>query len=64
MPKGKYRLIVGRHAYFTHGTTANNPYLHDIMPENTLWLNTVEAERLGLRNGRMVKVRSASYNFV
>ena len=59
VPSNRYRLLVGRHAYFTHGTTANNPYLHDIMPENTLWLNPVEAQKLGLKNGQMVKVRSA-----
>ncbi len=57
-PGGRYRLLVGRHAYFTHGTTANNAYLHDIMPENTLWLNTEEARKLGLKNGRRVRVRS------
>jgi thiosulfate reductase/polysulfide reductase chain A len=55
---GKYRLLVGRHAYFTHGTTANNPYLHDIMPENTLWLHPQEATRLGLIDGRYVRVKS------
>jgi thiosulfate reductase/polysulfide reductase chain A len=49
---------VGRHAYFTHGTTQNNPFLHDLMPENTLWLNSVEARRLGLQDGRMVRVKS------
>jgi len=59
VPTGKYRLLVGRHAYFTHGTTANNPYLHDIMPENTLWLHPQEAGRLGLIDGRRVRVRSS-----
>ncbi len=59
VPGSRYRLLVGRHAYFTHGTTANNAYLHDIMPENTLWLNTSEAKRLGLKNGQTVKVRSS-----
>lgn len=58
VPSSKYRLLVGRHAYFTHGTTANNAYLHDIMPENTLWLNPDEAKKLNLRNGQMVKVKS------
>ncbi len=57
-PASKYRLLVGRHAYFTHGTTSNNPFLHDIMPENTLWLNVDEAAKLGLKNGQMVRVRS------
>jgi thiosulfate reductase/polysulfide reductase chain A len=59
VPVNKYRLLVGRHAYFTHGTTANNAYLHDIMPENSLWLNPREAKKLGLRNGQRVKVKSA-----
>jgi thiosulfate reductase/polysulfide reductase chain A len=57
-PSDRYRLVVGRHAYFTHGTTTNNPYLHDIMPVNTLWLHPREARRQGLKNGQMVKVRS------
>ena len=57
-PAGRFRLLVGRHAYFTHGTTQNNAYLHDLMPENTLWLNADEARKMGLKNGRMVKVKS------
>jgi thiosulfate reductase/polysulfide reductase chain A len=57
-PPGRYRLLVGRHAWFTHGTTQNNPFLHDLMPENTLWLHTQEAARLGLQDGRMVRVTS------
>ncbi len=59
VPPNRYRLLIGRHAFFTHGTTANNPYLHDIMPENTLWLNVLEAQKMGLTEGQMVKVRSA-----
>jgi thiosulfate reductase/polysulfide reductase chain A len=58
VPKGKYRLVVGRHAYFTQGTTQNNPYLHELMPNNTLWLHPAEAKRLGLKNGQMVRVKS------
>ncbi|MBE0500781.1 MAG: molybdopterin-dependent oxidoreductase [Desulfuromonadales bacterium] len=58
IPAGKFRLLVGRHAIFTHGTTANNAYLHEIMPENTLWLNTKSAAGQGLTNGMLVKVKS------
>ncbi len=58
VPANKFRLLVGRSAFFTHGTTANNAYLHDIMPENTLWLNTLSAKKMGLRHGQMVKVKS------
>jgi len=58
IPAGKFRLVVGRHAYFTHGTTANNAYLHEIMPENTLWLHSASAKQAGLSHGDMVKVKS------
>ena len=58
-PANRYRLVVGRNAYFTHATTANNAYLHDLMPENSLWLNRAEAARLGLADGQMVRVRSS-----
>ncbi len=58
VPANKFRLLVGRSAIFTHGTTANNAYLHDIMPENTLWLNTLSATKMGLSDGQMVKVKS------
>ncbi len=58
VPANKFRLLVGRSAYFTHGTTANNAYLHDLMPENTLWLNTQSASKMGLRDGQLVKVKS------
>lgn len=58
IPADRYRLLVGRHAYFTHGTTSNNQFLNELMPENTLWLNTREAERRGLSNGMQVVVKS------
>ena len=57
--RGRYRLLLGRTAYFTHGTTQNNPFLHDLMAENVLWLHPGEASRLGLRDGNRVRVRSS-----
>jgi thiosulfate reductase / polysulfide reductase chain A len=58
IPSNRYRLLVGRHAYFTHGTTSNNQFLNELMPENTLWLNTRVAELQGFTNGMQVIVRS------
>jgi thiosulfate reductase/polysulfide reductase chain A len=58
VPSNRYRLLVGRHAYFTHGTTSNNQFLNELMPENTLWLNSSVAALQGLRNGMQVIVRS------
>jgi thiosulfate reductase / polysulfide reductase chain A len=57
-PAGRYRLILGRSAYMTHGTTANNAYLHDIMSINHLWLHPAEAGKKGLKDGQMVRVKS------
>ncbi len=57
-PAGQYRLILGRTAYMTHGTTANNAFLFDIMSENHIWLHTSEAMKKGLKDGQMVKVKS------
>lgn len=58
IPSDRYRLLVGRHAYFTHGTTSNNQLLNELMPENTLWLNSTAATLQGLTNGMQVIVRS------
>ena len=54
--KGSYRLIFGRSPVHTHGQTQNNPVLHEIMPENTLWINATEAKELGISNGDRVEV--------
>ncbi|MBZ4643044.1 MAG: molybdopterin oxidoreductase, molybdopterin-binding subunit [Deferribacteraceae bacterium] len=55
---GKYRFILGRHAWNTHAGTQNNEYLHMIQKENSLWINTKEAIRLGIKSGDYVKVKS------
>ncbi|MCP4666782.1 MAG: thiosulfate reductase, partial [Deltaproteobacteria bacterium] len=56
---GLFRLAFGRSPVHTHGQTMNNPVLHEIMPENTLWMNAEEAEKLGIVHGDIVKVTSA-----
>ncbi len=55
---GYYRLAFGRSPVHTHGRTQNNPVLSEIMPENQLWLNAVEAAKLGVTNGDLVQVTS------
>lgn len=58
-PEGdSFRLVVGRCAVHTHVSTQNNPYLSELVPENELWINTVRAEQLGVKNGAMVEVAS------
>ncbi len=56
---GQYRFILGRHGWNTHTGTQNNEYLWEIQKENTLWINTKEAFRLGIKNGDRVVVKSS-----
>jgi thiosulfate reductase/polysulfide reductase chain A len=57
-PSGKFRMVVGRNAYFTHCTSQNNALLNQFMPENSLWINPKAAKRLGIRDGYMVEITS------
>ena len=59
IPESRFRLVVGRNAYFTHGSTCNNALLHELTPENVLWLNPDAAKILGVRDGETVEVSSS-----
>ena len=62
--KGMFRLIYGKVAIHTQGHTTNNPLLSELMPTNTLWVNTKRAKKLGIVSGDLVEVSSKdrSYN--
>jgi len=53
-PPGYYRLIYGRAPMHTFSRTSNNPNLHDLMDENTLWVNPKVAKEWSLMNGQQV----------
>jgi thiosulfate reductase/polysulfide reductase chain A len=55
---GNFRLVTGRIALHTHLSTQNNPYLHEITPENVLWINTRKAAELGIKDKDVVEVAS------
>lgn len=55
-PEGHYRLITGKIAVHTQGTTLNNIYLNEIQSENSLWINSGEAKKLGVNTGDLVEV--------
>ena len=57
-PDDEFRLVVGRCALHTHVSTQNNPYLHEIVPENKLWINARRAADLGITDGSLVEVAS------
>lgn len=58
LKNAEFRLITGRNALHTHVSTQNNPYLNELMPENTLWINSKRASALGIKDGGMVTVAS------
>jgi len=53
-----FRLVVGRSACITQGSSTNNPLLSEFEPENMLWLNEDAAKELGVRQGDVVQVQS------
>ena len=60
--EGSFRLTFGRTAVNAHAQSQNNPYLNEIVPENSLWINADEARKLGINNGDMVEVSAEGYS--
>jgi thiosulfate reductase/polysulfide reductase chain A len=58
-PDGALRLLPGKQAYFTHAANQNNAWLHELCPENRLWINRAAAAQRGIADGDLVVVRSA-----
>lgn len=53
-PAGYFRLLYGRSPVHTFARTQNTPLLHALLPENSVWINTAAAARLGLNDGDRV----------
>lgn len=53
-PEGYYRLNYGRAPMHTFSRTSNNPNLHDLMDENTLWVNPRVAKEWDLKNEQKI----------
>jgi thiosulfate reductase / polysulfide reductase chain A len=58
-PAGKFRLVIGRKAFYTHANSTSNPWLFDFAPENRLWINPVSAQSAGIGDGDSVEVASS-----
>ncbi len=56
--EGKFRLVVGRSAIHTHVSTQNVEYLSELQKENVLWINSLKASELGIKNDEYVEVES------
>lgn len=59
-PAGRFRMLVGRKAYFTHANSSSNPWLLDFAPENFLWINPKSASHAGIADGELVEVSSSA----
>jgi len=53
-PAGFYRLLYGRTPVHSFAKTQNNWVLMELKPENEVWLNKEEGQKLGLRQGEYV----------
>jgi thiosulfate reductase/polysulfide reductase chain A len=58
-PSGKFRLVIGRKAFYTHANSTSNPWLFDFAPENRLWIHPASARAAGVADGDHVEVSSS-----
>ena len=57
-PPGHLRLITGRSPVHTFSRTQTNPLLHELMPENEIWVNAATAATLGLKHRDWVRLKN------
>ncbi len=57
-PAGRLRLITGRAPGHTFSRTQTNPLLHDLMPENEVWVHPETAAGLGIGNREFVRLEN------
>ena len=57
-PAGSFRLLYGRHPVHTFGKTQNTPLLHELFPENEVWINADVAREQGLQTGEYVWLKN------
>ncbi len=61
VPKGRYRLLTGRSALYTHSSLQGNPWLAGADPIGPrVWIHPKSAARHGVTNGDPIGIRSAA----
>jgi thiosulfate reductase/polysulfide reductase chain A len=60
IPPNHFRIVVGRNAYITQSASTNNALLWELEHENCLWIHPAAAQRLGIRSGDTVEVKSTA----
>jgi thiosulfate reductase/polysulfide reductase chain A len=56
----QFYLLTGKVAYHTQFSTQNNRLLHELFPENRVWIHTQSAAARGIRDGDTVTVESTA----
>jgi len=56
--EGNFRLLFGKVAQLNHAQHSNNPLLSERRPENPLWIHPDAAEKLHIKNGDRIIIRS------
>jgi thiosulfate reductase / polysulfide reductase chain A len=59
-PEGSFRLLFGRNGYQAHGQHQNNPILCELLDTNRLWINSIAAGKLGIKDGDPVEVANGN----
>lgn len=59
--EGKFRFVQGKVAVHTNAGTANVPVLNELMSTNSLWINTVSADKLGIKDGDDIIITSGKF---
>ncbi len=59
VPTNRFRMVVGRNAYTTQGSSTNNTLLNELVPENSLWIHPRSAGKLNISQGDLVVVSSS-----
>lgn len=62
-PEGMFRLVYGRTAVNAHGHTTNNALLAELLPTNTLWINSRQAKKMGIADGDLVDISAADNSY-
>lgn len=56
--QGFYHLIYGRAPMHTFSRTSNNPFLHDLMDENSIWINPRVADQWGIKKDQYIWLKN------
>ncbi|MDA8229491.1 MAG: thiosulfate reductase PhsA [Desulfitobacterium hafniense] len=59
--EGEFRFVQGKVAVHTNAGTHNVPVLNELMPTNSLWINSVSATKLGIKDGDNIVITAGKY---